>query len=403
MNKIFAGLAMAFGIAAGAAETAEACTSSQINMRQRADVAIDANTGTLLYGMNENTPFYQASLTKRMVQLMAYEALQNGSLTKEQRIDLPRNYFRNASGEPQYADAIPFNYTSVSVEDAITAMMLRSSNRAPFALARAIGGTEENFVAMMNTRAAQLGMSQSHFVNPAGYPTAEAERAHRTTAMDHAKLVREIVTKFPEEVENLSRLSASLTGYTNSGRAGNFTVQTTNALMPGRNSAYSLSYVSGGKTGYACAAGPAIDVEAEIGGRTVIVVTGGHDNAAERNRTAYNILTERGALFMARLEHSREVEQQQLAMQNLEMLFGRPEPSPFYRSFTYASYKPYSYDHLGTASRPANFYGMTSYLGYQWPAQNPGDPFAPQKDQTFALAPDRFRFLNFSPLSSQYQ
>lgn len=403
MKKIWAGYALAFGIAAGAVDTAEACSQSQINMRQRADVAIDANTGTILFGMNERTPFYQASLTKRMVQLLAYEALQNGILTKEQPIDLPQHYFRNASGAPQYSDAIPFGYNSISVEDAITAMMLRSSNRAPLALGIAIGGSEENFVSMMNLRAAQLGMAQTYYVNPAGYPTREAELKHRTTALDHAMLVREIVTKFPEEVQTLSRVTATLTGFTNSGRSGNFTVQTTNALMPGRNTGYSLASVTGGKTGYACAAGPALDVEAERDGRNIIVVTGGHDNSAARNQTAYDILNERGPLFMARLEQSRQTEQQLLALQSIETLFGRD--NGLYHSFTYASFAPFSIHNndFSQRYRMTGFsYGMTLHFNTERPAPSPDIPFPTGPDTFLAIAPERFRFLQYQPLPSQF-
>lgn len=336
MKKIWTGLAMAFGLAAAAAESAEACSQRQINMRQRADVAIDAKTGTVLYGMNETTPFYQASLTKRMVQLLTYEAIRDGRLTKGQLIDLTENYFRNAAGHPQYSDAIPFNYHQVSVEDAVTAMMLRSSNRAPLALGVAIAGSEEEFVQRMNERARELGMNNTRFINPAGYPTRKAEQEHRTTALDHATLVREILLKFPEEVDDLNRVSALLTGYTQSGRAGSFEVGSTNALMPEKHTAYSLSNVTGGKTGYACAAGFALDVEAEIDGRSVIVVTGGQDSPAMRNRTAYNLIANRDQVFMARLEQSRLLDQQFDALNAIEALTNTRDR--LYPDFNTASY-----------------------------------------------------------------
>ncbi len=301
---------------------AETCSQGDINKRVRADLMMDAATGAVLYGSNEQAGFYQASLTKRMVLLMTLEAIRDGRISRNQLISLPTEYFRNESGAAQKSDAIPFGYTSISVDDAILAMNIRSSNRAPKALGMAIAkangmaGTEDNFVSMMNARAAQMGLTGTHFVNTTGYPTRESVRAHRTTAVDHARIVQALFMEFPGEMPELLHNSATLTGYNAKGRAATFKIGTSDHFMPGERNA--LPNILGGKTGYACAAGPAIDLEATIGGRTVIIVTAGHDHAWNRDDFARDLIENPAATILAQLDTiTRSEEAQKLAQVTL--------------------------------------------------------------------------------------
>lgn len=312
-------------------EAAQAqCRASDIAQRQRGDIAIDAATGTILYASNENERFYQASLTKRMTLLLTLRAIRDGTLTREQIIQLPSHRFRNAYGAEQDGDPIPYSFARINVENAIIAMNVRSSNRAPYALAETISGSEANFVVRMNETAQALGMNNTRFANSNGFPVPNVVNRHYTTASDHAKLVQALYNEFPDEMSALNVASARLEAFNANGRSGFFTVQTTNRLMPEAplgNQA--LPNVIGGKTGYACAAGMAMDVEAIIHDRLVIVVTGGHQSATSRNDLAYNLIRYPGQAFMERLEESGLIERAREIWDNLGRLLSRDRTPSF--------------------------------------------------------------------------
>lgn len=307
------GIALAFGLVAGIAGHAEAaqrkCYTSEISNRPNVEVAIDAATGHVLSGVNENMPVYHASLTKRMTLLLVLDAIRDGkfSVTDEYgnptKILLPTAKFRNADNQTQDFDPIDWQYKSIGVYDAITAMILRSSNRAPLGLAIAVAGSEEKFVDMMNAKARELGLTHTHFVNSTGYPTKESLAHHRTTAREHAEVVRVLFRDHPEAMKKLGISRAELTGYLSDGTAKKFKVGTTVQLMPGHKSKLSLSNLLGGKSGTACVTSM-LDAEAEIDGRNVITVVAGND----RNQKAYNILAKPTQEILARLRESEGIE-----------------------------------------------------------------------------------------------
>jgi D-alanyl-D-alanine carboxypeptidase len=308
MKHGWMGLGAAFLMAASP-ESADAmqrtCTGAEKAARPELHVAIDAATDTILAGDGAHERFFQASLTKRMTLLLAMDAMRDGRLHPDRIIALPhRSYrFRNEHGETQDMDPVHFEFASIGVRDAIMATNLRSSNRAPLALALAIGGTEENFVRMMNEKAAAMGLVDTHFVNATGYPTRDALGAHYTSPFDHAKIVQRLYRDYPEEMARLRATRAELTGYKENGRSENFTLKATLKLMPGTGSDFSLANVEGGKTGTACKA-KALDVEARIDGRLVIAVVSGND----RDRDAHRLLARPDADFRRGLEMAAQIE-----------------------------------------------------------------------------------------------
>ena len=146
-------------------------------------VLMDAVTGLVLYGMEENTPMYPASITKVMTALVVLE--HTNDLTE-------RITFCNEAvwGIPRNSSLIYMDVgETLSIYEALYALMLESANEVSVALALHIAGSVEEFADLMNRRAAQIGAVNTNFVNPSGLPA----RGHITTAYDMALIMREAV------------------------------------------------------------------------------------------------------------------------------------------------------------------------------------------------------------------
>ena len=262
-------------------------------------------------------------------------------------------------------------------------MNVRSSNRAPKALAEAIGATEENFVRMMNQKAQEMGLENTHFVNAVGYPTREAEMEHRTTALDHAKIVQALYRDYPEEMNELRIGSANLEGLGRDGQVKKFSIDTTNPFLPGEK--FYTQNILGGKTGYACAAGSAIDTEALIEGRPVIIVTGGNATAAQRNNFVARLIKDPGEKFLAKLKESRATEAHMnmiKAVKNFVKVKDMAETSwtPFHDQFQFAAIN--------------NISGKISPAG---PA-NPGNPAPLEPGQMILWRPEPLNENDLQPV-----
>ena len=152
-------------------------------------VVVDGVSGNVLYERNADSIRYPASLTKIMTLYLLFEALQKGTMT----LDTPMAASAHAvAQEPTklnlgVGDTIP-------VELAIKAIVIRSANDVAVVIAEALGGTELSFADMMNRKARELGMTQTHFHNASGLPDAQ----QTTTARDLALLGRHIAYDFPQ-------------------------------------------------------------------------------------------------------------------------------------------------------------------------------------------------------------
>lgn len=135
---------------------------------------MDADSGRILYGKEENTPLPMASTTKIMTCLLA---LENGTMSdivtfSDRAASMPKVHLGAGSG------------SSFSLESLLYSLMLESHNDSAVAIAEHIGGSVEEFAAMMNRKAAELGMSQTTFVTPNGL---DAE-GHASTPADMCRL-----------------------------------------------------------------------------------------------------------------------------------------------------------------------------------------------------------------------
>lgn len=146
-------------------------------------IVIELNSGRVLYEKNAEDRAFPASTTKIMTALLAIE---NGNLDKKVKVS------QNAVGVEGSSIYLEKG-EKISLRDLVYGLMLRSGNDAAVAISEEIGGTTENFVTMMNRRANEIGLFNTHFMNPNGLHHNE----HYTTAKDMALIAREAM-KNPE-------------------------------------------------------------------------------------------------------------------------------------------------------------------------------------------------------------
>jgi len=152
---------------------------------------MDAVTGKILFEKDIHTPRTPASLTKIMTMLLVMEALEQGELRLDTvMITSPRA--KDMGGTQIFLDA----GDEVTVEQVMIGMAVESANDAAVVVAEHLGGSMEGFVEMMNRRAQELGMVNTHFVNPTGLPEENGD-GNLTTAYDVALMSRELL-KHPQ-------------------------------------------------------------------------------------------------------------------------------------------------------------------------------------------------------------
>ncbi|ABS64404.1 Serine-type D-Ala-D-Ala carboxypeptidase [Parvibaculum lavamentivorans DS-1] len=156
---------------------------------KEAALVIDAYSGKVLYARSADEYRYPASLTKVMTLYLLFEKLQAGEVTLKSRITMtPRG-----AGMPPSKLGLRAGQT-LSVEDAILALVTRSANDVASATGAFIAGTEDDFAALMTKKARALGMTRTTYKNASGLPNS----AQKTTARDQATLAKRIREDFPQ-------------------------------------------------------------------------------------------------------------------------------------------------------------------------------------------------------------
>jgi D-alanyl-D-alanine carboxypeptidase len=231
-----------------------------------AAIVVDANTGRTLYAQNENDLRRPASITKVMTLYLLFEQLEAGRLRLDSMIPISA---RAAAQAPTKLGLRPGD--SITVENAIKAVVTRSANDIAVAIAEAIGGDEESFAAMMTRKAHALGMARTHFANASGLP----HDAQMTTAFDLALLGRAVQDHFPR-----------FYGY--------FATRTfTYRRAEIRNHNHLLERVDGMdgiKTGYTRASGFNLLASVKRSGRYIVAVVLGGRSAVHRDRIMADLI-----------------------------------------------------------------------------------------------------------------
>lgn len=173
--------------------------------RKDAALILDGETGKILYARNATVTRYPASLTKLMTLYMLFDAMQKGQMT----LQTPMAVSAHAANQsPVKLHLTPGD--TITVEQAIKAIVVRSANDVAVVIAEAVGGSESHFAELMTAKARHLGMSHTHYVNASGLPN----RAQVTTAADLGLLARHIAYDFPQFYHYFASQNFTFHGHT---------------------------------------------------------------------------------------------------------------------------------------------------------------------------------------------
>lgn len=162
-------------------------TKTSLGLTAKSSILVDARSGKMLYGDNQDKQLAPASMTKVMTMLLVMEEIERGKLSLDQHI-LVSEYAASQEGSECFLDANQ-DYT---VKELLKSIAVASANDSCVALAEAICGDEKLFVNKMNERAKSLGMTNTHYVNCTGLDVD----GHVSTASDLCKAIKEL-GKYP--------------------------------------------------------------------------------------------------------------------------------------------------------------------------------------------------------------
>ena len=155
----------------------------------KAAFMVDMDSGRVLYQQNADRRIQPASLSKILTLYLVNEDIRDGKVKLSDMVRISARAVRTRGSKMLYEEG-----KDVSFEDLIRGIAILSANDAAVSVAEHLGGSVEKFVARMNAKAKEIGMTQSYFVNPHGLPDSH----QKSTAYDIFILSREYLRKFPE-------------------------------------------------------------------------------------------------------------------------------------------------------------------------------------------------------------
>ena len=234
-------------------------------------ILMEEATGEVLYEKNAHERLAPASVTKIMTLLLVMEALESG------RIGWDDTVTASAAAAAKGGSQIYLEENEqLPLEEMLKSVVISSANDCATALAEHIAGSESAFVQMMNERAAELGMTDTHFVNCTGLDDEPDAAEHLTTAYDIALMSRELLKH--EEIKKYTTI------WMDTVRNGEFGLSNTNKLVRFYDGTTGL------KTGYTSAAGHCLSASAKRGGMELIAVVLHCDSSPHRFESAKALL-----------------------------------------------------------------------------------------------------------------
>lgn len=264
---MLAALSILRGFTASAAEFTPA-TTADFDVPCAAAILVDEDSGTVLYEKNADARRPIASITKVMTLLLTFEALEAGKISLDDFVPVSEHAYHMGGSQIWLEPG-----EEMTLNDMLKAICISSANDAAVAVAEYIGGSEPAFAEMMNARAAELGMTNTHFVNACGLDEPE----HLSTARDVAAMSREMLLHHTEVRDYCSIWMDTL-------RGGATQLVNTNKLLK------SYSGITGLKTGTTGKAGVCISASAERDGLRLIAVVLGAASGKERFQAASTLL-----------------------------------------------------------------------------------------------------------------
>ena len=250
------------------AEGVTPATAADFDLPCAAAILIDEDSGTVLYEKNADDRRPIASITKVMTLLLTFEALEAGRVRLDDAVPVSEHAYHMGGSQIWLEPG-----EQMTLNEMLKAICISSANDAAVAVAEYIGGSETAFAEQMNARAAELGMTNTHFVNACGL---DAE-GHLSSARDVALMSREILLHHSEVRDYCSVWMDTL-------RGGATQLVNTNKLLK------SYTGITGLKTGTTGKAGVCISASAERDGLRLIAVVLGAASGKERFQAATTLL-----------------------------------------------------------------------------------------------------------------
>jgi D-alanyl-D-alanine carboxypeptidase (penicillin-binding protein 5/6) len=251
-------LSLLLAVAVTMTPTRPPLAQSADNARYAA-IVVDAESGEVLFARHADSRRYPASITKVMTLYLAFEALAEGKIKLDDVITVSPH----AASQPPSKLGLAAGQT-ITVDDAMRATSVRSSNDMAMALAEHISGSQDRFAAQMTLKARELGMTQTRYVNPNGLPDAR----QLTSARDLAILARAVMRDYPQYYSYFG-----LQDWAYNGRD----YRNTNGLLRDGQG------YDGMKTGYTNASGYNLAASAVRDGRRIVTIVLGGRSTASRN------------------------------------------------------------------------------------------------------------------------
>ncbi|WP_246070486.1 D-alanyl-D-alanine carboxypeptidase family protein [Paenibacillus kobensis] len=254
----------------GAAKQPASSPAANLAPSARSAVLMDADSGTVIFDKNSHDKLPPASITKIMTMLLIMEALDDGRLKLTDKVSTSE-YAASMGGSQIFLEP----GEEMTVDEMIKGIALASGNDASVAMAEKLAGSEAQFIVMMNEKAKQLGMNDTHFANCNGLPVAD----HYTSAHDIAVMSRELL-KHTE----ITKYTGMYQDYLRKTSEKPFWLVNTNKLVRFYTGADGL------KTGFTSEAKFCLSATARRDGLRVIAVVMGEPNTKTRNAEVASML-----------------------------------------------------------------------------------------------------------------
>lgn len=216
----------------------------ELNLSAQSAILIEAKTGQVIYSKNPDIQLRPASITKIMTLLLIFDAVKSGKITLEDTVTVSE-HAASMGGSQVFLEP----GETQTVNTMIKCISIASANDACVAMAEHISGSEEAFVADMNKRAKDLGMSNTNFINCCGL---DAD-GHVTSARDVATMSRELINNYPEIHDYSTIWMDTITHVTKRG-SKEFVLNNTNKLIKQYEGATGLKTGSTSKAGFCLSA-----------------------------------------------------------------------------------------------------------------------------------------------------
>ena len=271
---------------------------------------MDAATGTVLYENNAHEALAPASVTKVMTLLLIMEAIDDRRIGWEDAVTASEA--AAAKGGSQVYLKVG---ETMTVSDMVKSIAVSSANDCACAMAEHLAGSEGAFVELMNKRAAELGMKDTHFVNCTGLDDDPAAKNHRTSAHDIAIMSRELLVNHPD-IKNFTTI------WMDTIRDGAFGLSNTNKMVryyPG---------CTGLKTGFTSGAGYCLSASAQREGMELIAVVMGAETSQDRFAACKGMLDQGFANYALYTPNIQEGASVPVALGQADSVAAVPEKIP---------------------------------------------------------------------------